>query len=167
MIKTDEIIVSYIVLYVVDFFTFFLVTVIALLLQICGIIIWPVMNMTWKDDSQLPPSEITTYWVLENSWGLPLGLFLTSFGYWESFVDENQFSNRNFLWRVKINMIEEGARYTTYLFISIWKMALFLCLFLLLSTTVVRPTALTYRFSKENIAVIQGLIISYSLGNHL
>ena len=98
------------------------------------------MNMNWKEDSHLSPvtGGITTYWVLENSWGLPLGLFLTSFGYWESFVDENQFSNRNFLWRVKINMIEEGARYTSYLFISIWKMALFLCLFLLLSTTVVR-----------------------------
>ena len=123
------------------FLSFFLwITVLALLLQICGIIIWPVMNMSWKEDSQPPvDSDITTYWVLENSWGLPLGLFLTSFGYWESFVDENQFSNRNFLWRVKINMIEEGARYTSYLFISIWKMALFFCLFLLLSTTVVRP----------------------------
>ena len=119
---------------------FLLNTVLALLLQICGIIIWPVMNMNWKEDSQLSPitSGITTYWVLENSWGLPLGLFLTSFGYWESFVDENQFSNRNFLWRVKINMIEEGSRYTSYLFISIWKIVLFFCLFLLLSTTVVR-----------------------------
>ena len=120
----------------------------ALLLQICGIIIWPVMNMNWKEDSHLSPvtGGITTYWVLENSWGLPLGLFLTSFGYWESFVDENQFSNRNFLWRVKINMIEEGARYTSYLFISIWKMALFLCLFLLLSTTVVRLRTLPRLF---------------------
>ena len=126
---------------VLTFLCFFLwITVLALLLQICGIIIWPVMNMSWKEDSSDITSTITTYWVLENSWGLPLGLFLTSFGYWESFVDENQFSNRNFLWRVKINMIEEGARYTSYLFISIWKMALFLCLFLLLSTTVVRPT---------------------------
>ena len=125
--------------------SFFLIAVLALLLQICGIIIWPVMNMNWKEDSQTSPitSGITTYWVLENSWGLPLGLFLTSFGYWESFVDENQFSNRNFLWRVKINMIEEGARYTSYLFISIWKMALFLCLFLLLSTTVVRSQSFT------------------------
>ena len=129
---------------------FLLITVLALLLQICGIIIWPVMNMNWKEDSQLLPviGGITTYWVLENSWGLPLGLFLASFGYWESFVDENQFSNRNFLWRVKINMIEEGSRYTSYLFISIWKMALFLCLFLLLSTTVVRSLLLYLRHCK-------------------
>ena len=126
---------------------FSLITVLALLLQICGIIIWPVMNMNWKKDSQSPiTNSTTTYWVLENSWGLPLGLFLTSLGYWESFVDENQFSNRNFLWRVKINMIEEGARYTSYLFISIWKMALFLCLFLLLSTTVVRPRLFKGKF---------------------
>ena len=110
---------------------------VALLLQISGLIVWPVMNMSWKDDYELDANANKTFWVLENSWALPLGLFLTSFGWWESYVDENSISKRNFLWRVKINMIEEGARYTTYMFISIWKIALFFSLFLLLSTTVV------------------------------
>ena len=111
--------------------------VVALLLQISGLIVWPVMNMSWKDDYELDANADKTFWVLENSWALPLGLFLTSFGWWESYVDENSISKRNFLWRVKINMIEEGARYTTYMFISIWKIALFFCLFLLLTTMVV------------------------------
>ncbi len=39
---------------------------------------------------------------LEYVWALPVGLFLTSFGWWESFVDENSFSPgsnlTNILW---------------------------------------------------------------------
>ena len=112
-------------------------TVFALLIQISGIIIWPVMNMNWIDTSSQITNAGNTFWILKNSWALPLGLFLTSFGWWESFVDENIISQRNFLWRVKINMTEEGSRFTTYMFISLWKIALFFCLFLLLSTTVV------------------------------
>ena len=112
-------------------------TVFALLMQISGIIIWPVMNMNWIDESSQNANASNTYWILKNSWALPLGLFLTSFGWWESFVDKNIISKRNFLWRVKINMTEEGSRFTTYMFISVWKIALFFCLFLLLSTTTV------------------------------
>ena len=96
------------------------------------------MNTAWVDHSKQSIGTETTYWILENSWALPLGLFLTSFGWWESFVDENILTSTNFLWRVKINMIEEGSRYTSYLIISIWKIVLFFCMFLLLSTTVVR-----------------------------
>ena len=119
--------------------------VICLLLQISGIIIWPVLNMNWKDASDV---DGKTSWVLEDSWALPVGLLLTSFGWWESFVDETLSSKRNFLWRVKINMIEEGSRYTTYLLISIWKIALFFGLFLLLSTTVVRKLFLFFFWAR-------------------
>ena len=110
-------------------------TVFALLMQISGIIIWPVMNMNWIDAHKTDIGN--TYWGLKNSWAFPLGLFLTSFAWWESFVDENIISQKNFLWRVKINMVEEGSRFTTYMFISVWKIVLFFCLFLLLSTTMV------------------------------
>ena len=106
-------------------------------MQITGTIIWPVMNINWIDTSSHNNDIGNTYWTLKNSWALPLGIFLTSFGWWESFVDKNIISKRNFLWRVKINMTEEGSRFTTYMFISIWKIALFFCLFLLLSTTIV------------------------------
>ena len=128
--------------YFFDFFydslSFIFFAVAALLFQISGIIIWPAMNTAWVDHSKQSIGTETTYWILENSWALPLGLFLTSFGWWESFVDENRLTSTNFLWRVKINMIEEGSRYTSYLIISIWKIVLFFCMFLVLSTTVVR-----------------------------
>jgi hypothetical protein len=117
------------------FFTWPSLSVFALLMQISGIIIWPVMNMNWINAHNTDIGN--TYWGLKNSWAFPLGFFLTSFAWWESFVDENIISQKNFLWRVKINMIEEGSRFTTYMFISVWKIALFFCLFLLLSTTTV------------------------------
>ena len=69
------------------------------------------MNTAWVDHSKQSIGTETTYWILENSWALPLGLFLTSFGWWESFVDENSKNPLSrFLWKVKINMIEEGSR---------------------------------------------------------
>ena len=114
-------------------YLFFLV--LALLMQICGLIVWPVLNMNWLDDSK--EDDTKTYWILKNSWALPLSLVLTSFGWWETYVNEYIFSTSNFLWRVKINMIEEGARHTTYMFISFWKIALFFCLFLLLTSSMV------------------------------
>lgn len=95
----------------------------ALLLQVGGLIIWPVLNLSWGD---LADGD---FWKVTNSWALPLGLFFASFGWWESFVDETSKFNLTFLWRVKINMIEEGTRFTTYLFICIWKVALFFSLF--------------------------------------
>lgn len=78
--------------------------VLAMLFQVCGLIVWPVMNNSWTDDVDDPYS-------LYHSWALPLGLFLTSFGWWESFVDEHSKNPvSRFLWKVKINMIEEGSR---------------------------------------------------------
>ena len=79
--------------------------VLAMLFQVCGLIVWPVMNNSWTDDELDPYS-------LYHSWALPLGLLLTSFGWWESFVDEHSKNPvSRFLWKVKINMIEEGSRY--------------------------------------------------------
>ena len=63
-------------------------------MQISGIIIWPVMNMGWEDDSLANPEK--SYWVLQSSWALPLGLFLTSFGWWESFVEEESILGKIF-----------------------------------------------------------------------
>lgn len=75
--------------------------VLAVLFQLGGLIVWPVLNQNWDNGT----------WKLMDSWALPLGLFLTSFGWWESFVDESvENPLTKFLWRVKINMIEEGTR---------------------------------------------------------
>ena len=76
------------------------IDVLAVIMQLVGLILWPVLNENWDN------------WYLENSWALPISLFLVSFGWWESFVDENSFNPvSKYLWRVKINMIEEGTRY--------------------------------------------------------
>ena len=104
--------------------------VIAMLFQVCGLIVWPVMNNSWSD-------EVGSY-TLYHSWALPVGLLLTSFGWWESYVDENSKNPvSRFLWKVKINMIEEGSRYTTYFLVSLWKLALFFSLFIIFTVTLV------------------------------
>ena len=124
---------------IIDFFSI----VCALLMQLTGIVLWPVLNIDWVNDSKEDSDEASTHWILKNSWALPLSLVLISFGWWETFVNEYIFSTSNFLWRVKINMIEEGTRYTTYMFIGFWKIALFFGLFLLLSTSIVSFIGLT------------------------
>ena len=113
-------------------------TVFAFLLQISGIIMWPMKNIIWIYDSSQDLNSETIYSNLKDSLALPIGLVLTSFGWWESFVNEKILSKANFLWRVKINMIENGSRYTAYLIISTWKILLFFCLFILLSIETVR-----------------------------
>ena len=84
------------------------VDVIAVLLQFVGLILWPVFNSTWHDELDVPTGH---FWYFTEGWTLPLSLFLTSFGWWETFVDEKSFNPvSKYLWRVKINMIEEGTR---------------------------------------------------------
>ncbi len=50
--------------------------VLALLFQLTGLFVWPIAN-TWSTDSK------------EAAWALPLGMFLASFGWWETFVGKN------------------------------------------------------------------------------
>ena len=84
--------------------------VLAALFQVGGLIVWPVMNISWTDDKTDP-----NVWYLEQAWALPIGLLLTSFGWWESFVDEHSYNPvSKYLWKVKINMIEEGSRQVKY-----------------------------------------------------
>lgn len=48
--------------------------------QLTALLVWPIANTGWKDNDEL---------FIEDSWALPVGLFLVSFGYWESFVQED------------------------------------------------------------------------------
>ena len=110
--------------------------VFSVLIQVSGMIVWPVLNMSWNDSQ----------WELQYSWMLPLGLFLTSFGWWENFVEETSKFRFNYFWRVKINMIEEDTRYTTYFFLSIWKIAVFFSLFLAFSVDPVVKSDYSFHF---------------------
>ena len=87
-----------------------LLDILAVVFQLVGLILWPVMNSSWTDG--VATGEEGYYWNLSKSWLLPISLLFTSFAWWESFVDEHSFNPvSKYLWRVKINMIEEGTRY--------------------------------------------------------
>ena len=101
--------------------------VLAVTIQVLAMIIWPVANMGL--DSETDPKYI------ENSWALPVGLFLTSFGWWESFVSQDSvFIGARFLWNLKTEMFEKSFRYFVYFFVSLWKIVLFFCLLLAYAT---------------------------------
>ena len=76
-------------------------------MQLTGIVLWPVLNIDWVNDSKEDIDEARTHWILKNSWALPLSLVLISFGWWETFVNEYIFSTSNFLWRVKIKIYNQ------------------------------------------------------------
>ncbi len=63
---------------------------------------------------------------MQHPWSLPIGLILTSFGWWECFVNEDDSAFRFVRWMggVRMRMIEK-TRYFTYLIISVWKATLF------------------------------------------
>ena len=64
-------------------------TVLAIIMQLTSMIIWPVVNRFTPNVCQIS----TQVWSrAENDidvvWSLPVGLFLTSFGWWECYVQE-------------------------------------------------------------------------------
>ena len=52
--------------------------VVSFVFQLTALLVWPIANTGWKNED----------YFIEDSWALPVGLFLASFGYWESFVRE-------------------------------------------------------------------------------
>ena len=103
--------------------------VLALAIQLMGLVIWPIASeMAFKDDDRN----------IKNSWSLPIGMLLTSCGFWESFASEDakMFRTVNlYLDSVKKDMLEKHSRYFTYIFVSFWKIVLFFALFLVFATS--------------------------------
>ena len=100
-------------------------SIFAALVQVAGLIIWPVLNGGFDAESRF-----------ENTWALPVGLTLTSIGWWESFVTENdKFIGKvtKYLWKVRDDMFQKKTRYYIYFFVSLWKCFLFFCLFIAFS----------------------------------
>ena len=90
---------------------------IAIAAQLSGALIWPILQaVQWLKGTH----------EMEHSWTLPLGLLLSSCGWWESFVNEDDSSFRFVRWmgEVRMRMIE-GTRYFTYMLLSLWKVLLF------------------------------------------
>ena len=79
---------------------------------------WPILQ--WTGKSQAENS-------MNFAWSLPIGLILASFGWWETFVTNEDSPIPFIRWMAKIrmNMIEDTTRYFTYLWISVWKPIVF------------------------------------------
>ena len=100
-----------------------ILTVISVLIQLSALIILPIIEYN---------KSVSLYWAL------PLGLLLTSFGWWECYVEEGGPLKK--LWDIKTLMTDGGARGFTYFFISLWKIGLFLlCLALMAPLTNIVP----------------------------
>ena len=117
----DEMGIKRIVIYALD--------ALSIAAQFIGLIVWPLASD------------------MKNPWAFVVGLFLTSFGWWESFVDEKSVDPLSkYLWRVKTSMQEQKSRYYTYFWICLWKMALFFALFVGLSAAVSPISEVKYLF---------------------
>ena len=90
----------------------YIFSILAVLVQLSALVVWPVLDTLNQTENNI-----------ENSWALPVGLLLTSFGWWECYVEEEGHLSK--LWNVKTLMTDGGARGFTYLLISIWKIAVF------------------------------------------
>lgn len=95
--------------------------ILALLAQFSALIIWP-----WKhyQDTHNPfaSTKVRSQHELETLL-MPIGLFLASFGWWENFVNLNStFSIIKRLAIMKGSL--NKTRYFTYMFVSVWKVAL-------------------------------------------
>ena len=91
-------------------------------------------------------SCLATWMVVEtntrNIWALPLGSVLTSFGWWECYVEEDGAFRK--LWNIKTSMTDGGARGVTNIILSTWK----ICLFLLCMTLICPWIGLTGDFGE-------------------
>lgn len=98
-----------------------LADILALLAQLSALIIWP-----WKhyQDTYNPlaSGRQRNQYELETLM-IPVAIFLASFGWWENYVNQKSpFRLIKFLANTKISL--NRTRYFTYIFVSIWKIAL-------------------------------------------
>ena len=63
-------------------------TVLAVLMQLTGLAIWPITHRSCLVHNHLTTFNDRPENDIDIPWSLPVGLFLTSFGWWECFVEE-------------------------------------------------------------------------------
>ncbi|KAK2724897.1 hypothetical protein QYM36_001381, partial [Artemia franciscana] len=123
-----------------------LVDIFSILAQLTGLLLWPII-LAGKDGG----SHLV--------WSLPVSLLLTSCGWWENYADKHSpFAIVKSLGRVKERL--KRTRYFTYIFISIWKIALFLGTVFFIWWGIYKD--LTPLFSKFNLAFGDHKIPVYS-----
>lgn len=98
-----------------------IVDIVALGFQISGFFVWPLIEHRKNPDN-------TQIWLI------PVAIFLTSFGWWENYVDkQSKFRPIKYLGRIKERMWR--SRYFIYIFISLWKCLVFFGLMILFMYT--------------------------------
>ena len=96
------------------FFWKITIDVVAVLAQLSGHIIWPIMEYQ-KDNEN---------WKV---FLVPASTFMISLGWWENYVDKSSyFRCIKFLGRVKVRLFR--TRYFTYMFVSLWKILVVFCI---------------------------------------
>ena len=100
-------------------------TGVAVLVQVSALIIWPALDEVVNNNE---------YDTIDHNWALPVGLLLTSFGWWECYVEEEGPLKK--LWDIKTLMTDGCARGFIYFFISLWKILLFM-----VSMIIIAPAA--------------------------
>ncbi|XP_059350344.1 chitin synthase chs-2-like isoform X1 [Daphnia carinata] len=94
-----------------------IVDIFAIMAQISGCFLWVI------------PELNKTNW--HHVWMLPASLILTSFGWWENYVDKHSpIGFVKYLGKIKEKM--KATRYFTYIFVSVWKVMVFFCSMLLI-----------------------------------
>ena len=91
------------------------IDIVAILIQLSGALVWPIMDYVGDGPR-----------TMQFPWAIPLGLFLTSFGWWECFLDRK--ADVPFIegmWNIHNRMVET-TRYFTYLLIPLLKITVFL-----------------------------------------
>nr|QCI31493.1 chitin synthase [Grandidierella japonica] len=87
-----------------------LVDCLALICQVTGFLTWPILAMSKGESIQI--------------WIIPFAVFLTSFGWWENYVDnKSSFSFVRYLGGIKQRLWR--TRYFTYMFVSVIKVLTF------------------------------------------
>ena len=102
----------------------------ALMVQLSGCVMFPVLQVAGINNNVLPTHPYP--------WAIPVGLIMTSCGWWETFTEEDSyFPLGKALWNVKKRMIEHhGSRFIAYSIIIPFKIGAFLgCMVLFTYTT--------------------------------
>ena len=96
------------------------IDIVAIVAQLSGAIFWPLLQWMGVNQDQANPHPYP--------WAVPLGVILTSFGWWETFTEEDSWTGLGKqLWKVKKDMIEKtGSRYIVYAIVIPFKILIFL-----------------------------------------
>jgi chitin synthase len=94
-----------------------LFSLLSFVIQCSALLLWPIVIKITNYTEKSLNEEVTYFWAI------PITLLLISFGWWENFVNTRS-KNSLVKWLASFKKDLENCRYSIYLFVSIWKIAL-------------------------------------------